>query len=161
VKSELISIQEKIDRRVSDILSGRGDWLCKKGCDHCCRHLAAVPSLTEPEWELLGFAIDALPPEIQSTVRRRVGQLQHSEGSVVCPFLHLQSGECVVYSSRPIACRTYGFYVERDAGLYCGMIQERVENGQYIDVVWGNHAAIESELAILGPARSLTQWFLS
>lgn len=160
MKSELISIQEKIDRRVSDILSGRGDWLCRKGCDHCCRHLAAVPSLTEPEWELLRLAFDTLPLEIQSTVRGRVAQLQQAEGSVVCPLLNLQSGACVVYSSRPIACRTYGFYVERDAGLYCGMIQERVENGQYADVVWGNHAAVESQLAILGPVRTLAEWFL-
>jgi Fe-S-cluster containining protein len=65
----------------------------------------------------------------------------------------------MVYSSRPVACRTYGFYVERDGGLYCGMIQSHVENGDYADVVWGNNAAIESALTALGPSRSLVEWF--
>jgi Fe-S-cluster containining protein len=159
VSSELISIHEKVDRRVSDILSSRGDWLCKKGCDHCCRRLATVPSLTEPEWELLRRAFDALSAQERSDVIARVERLRNASGPVVCPFLNLEERACMVYSSRPIACRTYGFFVERDGGLYCGMIQERVEDGEYSDVVWGNNAAIESALAALGPARNLIEWF--
>lgn len=157
--SELISIQQTVDRRVSAILAGRGDWLCKKGCDQCCRRLAAIPSLTQPEWELLRAGFELLSEQEQSLVRSRIASLPGADRPVVCPFLNQESGACMVYPSRPVACRTYGFYVERDGGLYCGMIQSHVENGDYADVVWGNNAAIESALTALGPSRSLVEWF--
>ena len=156
---ELISIQATVDRRVSAILADRGDWLCKEGCDQCCRRLATVPSVTQPEWELLRAGFETLSEQEQALVRSRIECLPSAGGPVVCPFLNHESGACMVYSSRPIACRTYGFYVERDGGLYCGMIQSHVENGDYADVVWGNNAAIESALTGLGPSRSLVEWF--
>ncbi len=43
------------------------------------------------------------------------------------------------YAQRPVACRTYGFYVQRELGLYCGDIEARVAGGELADVVWGNH----------------------
>jgi hypothetical protein len=45
----------------------------------------------------------------------------------------------------------YGFYVERDRGLYCGRILERAERGEYDEVVWGNACAVEARAAALGP----------
>jgi Fe-S-cluster containining protein len=78
---------------------------------------------------------------------------------ITCPMLDLAAGTCPVYARRPVACRTYGFYVQRDKGLYCRDIQTRVEDGTWADVVWGNHDAIDRQLAGLGESRALTDWF--
>jgi Fe-S-cluster containining protein len=45
----------------------------------------------------------------------------------------------MVYTQRPVACRTYGFYVQRKLGLYCRDIESREAEGALVDVVWGNH----------------------
>jgi Fe-S-cluster containining protein len=78
---------------------------------------------------------------------------------VICPLLDISTGTCPVYTQRPVACRTYGFYVQRDHGLYCHDIESRVANGALVDVVWGNHDAIDHRLAGLGEIRALTDWF--
>ena len=72
----VITIQQTIDRRVSAILADRGDWPCRKGCDDCCRHLAAIPSITQPEWELLRAGFELLSEQEQSLVRSRVEALR-------------------------------------------------------------------------------------
>ena len=64
-----------------------------------------------------------------------------------------------VYSQRPVACRTYGYYVQRDKGLFCQDIEIREADGALADVVWGNHDAIDQSLAGLGESRALTDWF--
>jgi Fe-S-cluster containining protein len=64
-----------------------------------------------------------------------------------------------VYEHRPVACRTYGFYVERDQGLYCGQIRERVDAGELADVVWGNQELVDRQLDSLGPRLGLREWF--
>ena len=58
-----------------------------------------------------------------------------------------------------MACRTYGFYVQRDKGLYCCEIETQVAAGALADVVWGNHDAVDQQLAKLGESRPLTEWF--
>jgi hypothetical protein len=58
-----------------------------------------------------------------------------------------------------VACRTYGFYAQRDKGLYCKDIETRVADGALDDVVWGNHDAVDRQLAGLGESRGLTEWF--
>jgi len=78
---------------------------------------------------------------------------------LVCPLLDQASGACPVYAQRPVACRTYGFYVQRDLGLYCRDIEARVEDGTLADVVWGNHDAIDRWFAALGEVRPLPEWF--
>src|SRR5262249_25261076 len=79
--------------------------------------------------------------------------------SPVCPFLDPQAGICLVYDYRPAACRTYGFYVERDRGLYCAIIERRVDAGEMVDVVWGNAAGVEFKLEGLVPKIALAEWF--
>ena len=76
-----------------------------------------------------------------------------------CPFLGQHDGACAVYSFRPIACRTYGFYVQRDKGLFCSRIEAQVDRGEFADVVWGNHESVDHQLSLVGPARSLVSWF--
>lgn len=78
---------------------------------------------------------------------------------IVCPLLDTSTGTCPVYAQRPVVCRTYGFYVQRDQGLYCRDIEAHVADGALAGVVWGNHDAVDHRLADLGNARALTDWF--
>lgn len=149
-----------IDARVQTIRENRPDWLCGKGCDGCCRRLAEVPQLTATEWDLLREGLAALPPERLGAISRDMAALAGQQSRpVVCPLLDQTTGACPVYAQRPVACRTYGFYVQRDKGLYCSDIESRVADGVLADVVWGNHDAIDQRLNALGESRPLTEWF--
>ena len=78
---------------------------------------------------------------------------------VVCPMLDKLQGICRVYEYRPIACRTYGYYVQHDKGLYCNAILEKVSSSELNDVVWGNQNTIDRQLNNLGESKALTEWF--
>jgi Fe-S-cluster containining protein len=97
--------------------------------------------MTEEEWTQMETATEALPDR-EAVEKRIAAALQQVQGPYVCPWLARESGRCQVYEVRPITCRTYGFYVERDRGLYCDKIMRQVEAGQMAEVVWGNHDAI-------------------
>jgi len=156
--NKLTLLHADIDARAQATLAGRSDWLCRKGCDGCCRRLAEVPRLTAAEWAWLREGLAALPAELLAEIGRRVAALTASR-PVVCPLLDQQAGACRVYAHRPVACRTYGFYVQRAQGLYCKEIEAQVAAGQWADVVWGNHDAVDRRLAELGETRELTEWF--
>ncbi|MEP7363357.1 MAG: YkgJ family cysteine cluster protein [Acidobacteriota bacterium] len=149
----------EIASRTAATVTAQPEFPCRKGCDHCCRHLASLPLLTEPEWELLREGIAQLGTTARVEIEARLAALGPlAPRPVVCPLLDTASGACLVYAHRPTACRTYGFYVERDKGLYCGEIQTSVERGELNHIVWGNHSGIEGRLGNLGPARSLDEW---
>jgi uncharacterized protein len=159
VLPELVTIQQTIDRRVSAIRADRGDWFCSKGCDDCCRSLAAIPEMTRAEWELLRVGWSSLPPAVRQAVAGRIHCLEADPSRpIICPFLDREAGACLVYESRPLACRTYGFYVDHDLGLYCRKIEASVDRGELSDVVWGHQATVKSESEKLGPARTLLEW---
>ena len=149
-----------IDRRVGSIREDSPDWLCGKGCDQCCRRLAEVPQLTAAEWALLQEGLAALTADHLQEIRRKISALTDQPSRpIVCPLLDQSSGACPVYLQRPVACRSYGFYVQRDLGLYCHDIESLVAEGKLADVVWGNHDAIDQRLTGLGESRPLTEWF--
>ena len=157
---DLDRLDADIDTRVFAIRAGAPDWPCARGCDDCCRRLADVPSLTETEWERLREGLAALPEASRERIFRAVAALRESPARpVVCPLLDRETGACPVYAHRPMACRTYGFYVQRDRGLYCHAIEARVTAGALADTVWGNHDAVDRRLAALGRSRPLTEWF--
>lgn len=156
----LTQLHADIDARVQVIRGDCPDWLCGKGCDRCCRQLAEVPQLTSAEWDLLREGLAGLPPKQFEEVRRNMAALGSQRSRpITCPMLDLANGTCPVYAQRPVACRTYGYYVQRDKGLFCGDIEIRVADGALADVVWGNHDAIDHGLAGLGESRALTEWF--
>ena len=161
VPSRLFQLLGDIDARVHAIRADRPDWLCAKGCDSCCRGLAAEPRLTAAEWGLLRDALAALPAQRLGEIRQKMLALAAAQPSfpVVCPLLDPASGACPVYAARPVACRTYGFYVQRELGLYCRDIESQVADGALADVVWGNHDAVDQRLAGLGEVRVLSEWF--
>lgn len=156
----LTQLHADIDARVQTIRESSSDWLCGKGCDSCCRKLADIPQLTAAEWDLLQVGLAALAPERLQEIRITMAALSGQQSPpITCPLLDLATGSCPVYAQRPVACRTYGFYVQRDLGLYCHDIESRVADGVLADVVWGNHDAIDHRLAGLGESRALTDWF--
>ena len=156
----LSSLHQRIDDRVTSIRKAHPDWLCGKGCDTCCRQLAALPQLTRAEWEWLREGLATLPSAQLTEIHRRIATLGPTpQPPVTCPLLDPASGACPIYAHRPVACRTYGFYVQRDKGLHCARIAAQVEHGELADVIWGNHLAVEDDLARLGEVRSLADWF--
>lgn len=158
--SELTRLHQDIEQCVQNIRQQQPDWLCGKGCATCCKRLAEIPELTEQEWKLLSQGLAMLTPSHLNEIRDRIGRLANqTTRPVVCPMLDQASGACPVYAQRPVACRTYGFYVQRELGLYCHEIETRVAEGQLADVVWGNHDVIDRQLSRQGKSRPLTAWF--
>jgi len=157
---KLSELNADIDARVQSIREGHADWLCGKGCDSCCKRLAEVPQLTSSEWDLLREGLTTLPSKRLQEISREIAVLAGSTARpVICPLLDHSTGACPVYAHRPVACRTYGFYMQRDLGLFCRDIESRVAEGALSNVVWGNHDAIDHRLAGLGECRPLTEWF--
>lgn len=132
-------------------------WPCAAGCDDCCRSLPSLPTITEPEWLRLADAIAALGPEVATALRARIAA-GSGPAPVTCPLLDPAAGTCLVYAARPIACRTYGFYAERDAGLHCDKVTRAVALHEDAEIVWGNGEAIAEDLRPLGPLRPLDEW---
>ena len=150
----LLKLHREIDARTREIASSHGSWPCREGCDHCCRNLAEPPRLTRAEWELVEEGLAKLPLELQGEIRQRAATAGRT-----CPFLDGKARSCLIYENRPVACRTYGFYVERDKGLYCREIERRVEAGEMANVVWGNITSVEAQLDALSEKIPLTDWF--
>jgi Fe-S-cluster containining protein len=91
------------------------------------------------EWDLLREGLLLLPLEQLHEITKDVAELSSQlSRPIICPMLDQSAGSCRVYAHRPAACRTYGFYVQRDKGLYCKVIQTRVEDGNWSEVVWGH-----------------------
>ncbi|NJD04957.1 MAG: YkgJ family cysteine cluster protein [Methylococcaceae bacterium] len=158
----LVQLFEDVEMRVASIRDAHGDWPCRSGCDGCCRRLAEVPWLTQTEWIWLQAGLSRLPPEQFRDIGRSIAVLAEKPSTpVVCPMLQRSDGTCRVYPHRPLACRTYGFYMQRGVGLYCKEIEARVAAGRWAGVVWGNQDALERRCAGLGEPRALTEWFLN
>ena len=156
----LSDLHQRIDDRVTSVRKEHPGWLCGKGCDTCCRQLAALPQLTRAEWEWLREGLATLPSAQLTEIHRRIATLGLTpQPPVTCPLLDPASGACPIYAHRPVACRTYGFYVQRDKGIYCQTLEEQAASGRFDGIIWGNHEAIERELAALGETRPLDAWF--
>ena len=145
VKVALAVLDARIDERCRSIAETHEPWPCTKGCDLCCRSLPHLPTITRAEWERL---VPALTDVQKARLLEPVGP-----APVTCPLL--ENGVCSVYDVRPISCRTYGFYAERDAGLHCAIVTEHTKDR---DVIWGNGEAIAADLRRDGPERSLADW---
>ena len=70
--STLAQLHLEIAARAQVIRDGRPDWQCAKGCDGCCRQLAAEPRLTVAEWDLLCQGLAGLPAGRLQDIRAAV-----------------------------------------------------------------------------------------
>ncbi len=90
----------KIDSLCSDIMKHCADSVsCRKGCDACCRHF----SIFWVEAVSLANYVANLPQKQAAFLRRKAQYLTEQD---VCPLL--EDGECTLYATRPIICRTHG-----------------------------------------------------
>jgi Fe-S-cluster containining protein len=156
----LIQLHADIETRVASIQGQYPDWPCRLGCDACCKNLAAIPELSAPEWGLLREGLAALPAGKLEELAGQINALARDPlRPIQCPLLDTSLGACRVYAHRPLACRSYGFYVERGVGLYCKAIEARVDCGDFTEVIWGNQEALDSRSRAWGRRRKLTEWF--
>lgn len=72
---------------------------CRAGCDDCCRHISIFPV----EAAALAMALRDLPAKENARIR----ELARLATSHSCPLL--ENGRCLLYTARPIICRTHGF----------------------------------------------------
>ena len=151
-------LDQDVAKRCTETASTHADWPCHAGCSDCCRSLAEVPLLTEPEWIRLREAIARLDAGARAHVEDAIAKRRELGAArpVVCPLLDDATGLCRVYDARPLACRTYGFYADRDGVLGCHRILAMSERDDTI--LWGNHESLERAQADLGERRSLLDW---
>ncbi len=151
-KHPLQNLDEQIESRVQGIRADRNWWPCRRGCDHCCRQLAHPPELSPAEWERVDAAVTNLPASVQLVVEQEIDALLRRivervlSSAVVCPYLDEQEGACRIYDARPIACRTYGFYIARDHDQYCKQIETEIHNRGEDTIVWGNAESMRRDL---------------
>lgn len=151
-------IETRIAARAEAIREAHPFWPCKAGCDHCCRSLPHLPVVTRLEWKNLCEAIAAQEDGDRRELAERIRSAPQT-GPVSCPLLDDARGTCTIYEARPVACRTYGYYTEWDAGLHCEKVERAVrEHGATDLIVWGNGEAIAQDLAPLGAAKPLDVW---
>ena len=79
--------------------------------------------MAREEWEAIATALGGLPAAVADAARRRIRESAGAARPVVCPLLDIETGACLVYDARPVACRAYGFYAERESVLGCGRIE--------------------------------------
>jgi Fe-S-cluster containining protein len=152
-------LDEEIDARVRALREAHPHWPCASGCDACCRALPTLPLVGPSEAARLVEAFAALAPAVREDVVERI-RAAPAAGPLTCPFLDLGRGVCRVYDARPVPCRTYGFYADREAVQGCGAVLESVlRNGDEARVVWGNAEAIERALDGDGPRISIRALF--
>ena len=90
----------QVDQLCARIAATFPDQLaCRAGCAACCTLLSVLPV----EAAALALAIEQLPQEAATTLRRR---LTSADDADVCPLL--TDDRCPLYAARPIICRTHG-----------------------------------------------------
>lgn len=163
MRTALPLFDARAEQRADATRAEHAFWPCAPGCADCCRSLSTAPRVTEPEWRRIAEALSSWPEEERREVIAKVMALG-ARGPLVCPFLAEPQGLCRLYEARPLECRTYGYYTERDGGLHCNTVSEAVaraeaEGGEPPAVVWGNGEAFARDAArALGEARPLAAW---
>ena len=117
---------------------------CGRGCSLCCYGLFEIGAADIP---ILAEGLERLHPMRRRRILRRAAEIiaesRHPNlresnplvkdeffnrtAAVACPNLN-DSGECMVYEHRPLACRTFGLPL-RDGDRYLGDVCELNFNG--------------------------------
>jgi Fe-S-cluster containining protein len=139
---ELIQI---VDAALADATRRSGEWLvCRPGCTQCCIGVFAINQLDVRRLQRGLAELEATSPERAQHVRERArdavsrlgadfpgdpvtGILDEGEAAEEkfsefandepCPALNPATGNCELYESRPMTCRTFGPPVRSEGGL--------------------------------------------
>src|SRR5882724_12354068 len=140
--SRLIQI---VDSALADAARRSGEWLvCRPGCTQCCIGVFAINQLDAHRLRQGLADLEAVAPQRAAHVRERareaVARLAREfpgdratgvldEGGIAerrfaefandepCPALDPATGNCELYESRPMTCRTFGPPVRSEEGL--------------------------------------------
>jgi Fe-S-cluster containining protein len=122
-----------VDKALVALQTNHPEFLCRAGCAGCCFG-DNIPLVTSTEWRLLYQELFSLPDAIRRSIvrytkeawgpilhmllpgragyRDEAGQVrvlpQDTAGTTHCPLLHF--GNCSVYLTRPMNCRTFGYF---------------------------------------------------
>lgn len=165
-------VLQRADRFFDEVMRTQPRNLqCGRGCSLCCYGLFEIGSGDVP---IIAEGLAALHPARRKRIIRRAQEIlaasEHPNlrecspeekeaffdrtSNVACPNLN-DSGECMIYDSRPLVCRTFGLPL-RDSGRYIGDIcelnfteagQEEKETAAW-DLQWEDELGPEDEYTI-------------
>ena len=96
----------RVDHICQEIESQYADHLaCRAGCAGCCRQITLFPV----EAMALAEAVECLPTDEAERIRDRARKTSPGDP---CPLLEDQL--CLLYSGRPVICRTHGLPILTD-----------------------------------------------
>jgi len=150
--STINNLKHSIQTTIDNILLQYNNWPCNKGCDYCCNNIEHMPYLTIEEIEMLNEGIKLLDKHVIENIKVKIKNLNEHFTHFKCPFISSE-GHCLVYDHRPIACRTYGFYISninKSKGLFCYKIQELESSNKLNHIIWGNYNVISTQLESMG-----------
>ncbi len=118
MSSEYRALRAKVDAfAVSTAERRAADLACRAGCETCCHTWLTVSAV---EAEALREAIARLPAERRGRLaergRRELAREAGGEAGARCAMLD-EAGQCVVYESRPLVCRTQGHALRYPPGF--------------------------------------------
>jgi len=94
-----------LDQVVSVAFEHSPPAVCKVGCDHCCKNRTV--EVTLPEALYLAEQIKKMPEDEQAELLKRLGEnvdlLEKEQVPAACAFL--KNARCMIYDTRPSACR--------------------------------------------------------
>lgn len=104
-----LDLRDRVDAHTGQALARIEDQMaCKKGCDSCCRSISLFP--------VEAFALSRAFFDLAEETRDRISATIHPFAQEEAPCPLLVDRACILYSDRPIICRTHGFpiYIEKD-----------------------------------------------
>lgn len=134
-----------VDAALAEVAQRSGEWLvCRPGCTQCCIGVFPINQLDAVRLQRGLAGLETRAPERARRVRERAreavtrlsgefpgdpvsGILDEGDDAVArfadfandepCPALDPETGNCELYESRPMTCRTFGPPVRSEDGL--------------------------------------------
>jgi Fe-S-cluster containining protein len=165
-------VLERADRFFADVSREQGQHLqCGRGCTFCCYGLFEIGAA---DVAVIADGLSRLHPKRRAMIIRKAEEIieatSHPDlressrkekeaffnrtASTPCPNLS-DAGECMIYDSRPLVCRTFGLPI-RDGKRYIGDIcdlnfteaSDGEKNAAAWDLQWEDALGVEDEFTI-------------
>ncbi len=102
-----------LDKKLNGFFENQKEYICcGKGCSLCCK--TGVYPISEVEFLYIKYALERLSGDMRENILSKIRTLKAQKAAesgdknwtYVCPFL--EEEKCLVYTFRPIVCRTFG-----------------------------------------------------